>query len=258
MNFAQKALQGFYSTELNGPDGLTLEMVLSDTVDYPFRLKDFQEYLKQTYCNENLLFYQAVIDYKEKCHDYFGFKQEEKTVKLLDGINTFDFSLNQINLLSPKETLLFQTLKNRFENILQDFILSDAPLEINLPYEIRHQLLQSYQLKKSYHPTLLYPACHAVIELLRISAFIPFATDQNRLQLYQKKSTFDVGFLKRITTSFKSHSISIISPPPTPTPTISSPPARLSCWKQINTDLSHFKSSVTPSNSNNSCHDNDK
>ncbi|KAG2234019.1 hypothetical protein INT48_007109 [Thamnidium elegans] len=199
MNLAQKAFSGFYSTnDLNGPDGLTLEMVLSNTIEFPFRLQDFSDYLTQTYCNENLLFYQSVVDYKEKCNIYFNFNNDQQ-VLLVDGISLFDFTSNQAHLLSPKEATWFQTLKDLFEIILSTFILNDAPQEINLPYEIRHQLLQSYQLQQSYHPILLYPACTAIIELLRISAFIPFATDPNRLSLYQKKlssTQVEPSFLK--------------------------------------------------------------
>lgn len=166
------------------PDGLTLEMVLSDKTSSPFSLFDFSEYLKQTYCNENLMFYQAVTDYKERCEAYFG-----------DG--TFDFIYPvKDQQMNKKELLWFETLKNKFEIILQTFILSDATQEINIPYEIRHQLLNSYQTQQCYHPNLLEPACNAVIELLRISAFIPFATDPNRLK---KKS-----LIRRITTSLKS------------------------------------------------------
>lgn len=216
-DIAQKAMNGF-STSFETPDGLTLEMVLSNKTAAPFSLFDFSEYLKQTYCNENLLFYQAVIDYKERCIAYFG---EEN----------FDFTSKSSILLDPKELLWFETLKNKFEIILQDFILSDSPQEINIPYEIRHQLLTSYQLKQSYNPILLDPACNAVIELLRISAFIPFATDPTR---FKKRS----GLLKRITTSLKIRypSSSLDSPP-------MSPP-RTSTWRQINIpDLTLFKAS---------------
>ncbi|KAG2205000.1 hypothetical protein INT47_002624 [Mucor saturninus] len=178
------------------PDGLTLEMVLSDKTSSPFSLFDFSEYLKQTYCNENLMFYQAVMDYKERCSAYFD---EE-----------FDYKHQPED---SKEILLFETLKNKFEIILQTFILTDATQEINIPYEIRHQLLSSYQRQQCYHPDLLDPACNAVIELLRISAFIPFATDPSRLK---KKS-----LLKRITTSLKSRYplASLDSPPMSPKPT---------------------------------------
>lgn len=181
-DIATKAMHGFGSS-FETPDGLTLETVLSDKTASPFSLSDFSEYLKQMYCNENLLFYQAVLDYKERCNTYFG--QGE-----------FDFTGQSVVSLDAKELLWFETLKNKFEIILQTFILSDSAQEINIPYEIRHQLLTSYQSQQSYHPDLLDPACNAVIELLRISAFIPFATDPARLK---KRS----GLLKRITTSLK-------------------------------------------------------
>ncbi|KAI9470913.1 MAG: hypothetical protein EXX96DRAFT_586184 [Benjaminiella poitrasii] len=193
-DITQKALSGFSSTssQINDtamwnilPDGLTLEMVLEDKAPPPFSLKDFSDYLELTYCNENLLFYEAVTEYRAQCTACFGRQQSEDEKRVLkvdeDGGTRFDFTSTTQTLLSPKEQLLFENLKYKFETILQEFVLSDAPQEINIPYEIRHQLLQSYQIQQSYHPSLLNPACQAVIELLRISAFIPFATDPSRI-----------------------------------------------------------------------------
>jgi hypothetical protein len=248
------------------PEGLTLEMVLLNQTSPPFSLKDFSDYLKVTYCNENLLFYEAVADYKQRCIAYFNLntnEQKPEPILLSDGI-PFDFSNQSIHVLSTREKMWFETLKNKFEIILQDFILSDAEQEINIPYEIRHQLLQSYQTQQSYHPALLYPACSAVVELLRISAFIPFATDPHRYYCPIKKKkeipmpipeqSTSNNFLRRITTSLKfrysSSSNTILDSPPM------SPP-RLSSWKQINIPDALLKDNnptvektciVTPSN----------
>jgi hypothetical protein len=185
------------SPTIHAPDGLTLEMVLSDSTSPPFSLQDFSEYLKTTYCNENLLFYEVVTDYQSRCETYFGppLVDCNDAILLSDGITLFDFTTHNQHLLSTREQIWFTNLKGKFELILQDFILSDAPQEINIPYETRHQLLQSYQIDQSYHPNVFAPACSAVVELLRISAFIPFATDPNRIPQVpvKKKKSFSLN-----------------------------------------------------------------
>jgi len=206
-DIAQKALSGFSSSSSStsntataaandmtilAPDGLTLEMVLLDQAPPPFSLKDFSEYLKLTYCNENLLFYEAVIEYKDRCSAYFDIQLDENALHsskpvpvILSDNRIFDFSTYTKHVLTPREQLWFDTLIYKFEVILKDFILSDAPQEINIPYEVRHQLLQSYQTQQLYHPALLFPACSAVVELLRISAKQALLPHEKK-ELYQE------------------------------------------------------------------------
>ncbi|KAI8989376.1 hypothetical protein BDB01DRAFT_781559 [Pilobolus umbonatus] len=186
------------------PDGLTLEMVLQGQTSPPFSLNDFSNYLKSTYCNENLLFYEAVMAYRGKCRDDFQMDpivhfetNKLNHVLLKDGKTQFNFSSSDISMLSDKEKDSFINIQIMFEEILTNFILSEAPQEINIPYEVRNQLLQQYETEKLYHPALLYPACTAVIELLRISAFIPFATDPNRLTTKSMKSSLSSTFSAR-------------------------------------------------------------
>ena len=256
-NLAQKAFHGLTSSSSStllpaAPDGITLEMVLENQTEPPFSLQDFTRYLEYTYCIENLSFYEAVTDYKQRCAAYFNLDMEQQkpeAVLLSDGYTLFDFTVHSIHLLSPREKTWFETLREKFEEILREFILSDGLQEINLPYEVRHQLLQTYQSQQSYHPALLYPACNAVIELLRISAFIPFATDPCRDFSSSKKSvksddattlTETSCFIKRITTSLKSRYTNPIPPSPPVSPPLSS--KQQSSWKQINIpNLSSFK-----------------
>ncbi|KAL9555431.1 hypothetical protein MBANPS3_002371 [Mucor bainieri] len=312
-DIAQKALNGFSSSSsasnntaaspaandltVLAPDGLTLEMVLLDQTPPPFSLKDFSEYLKLTYCNENLLFYEAVIEYKDRCSAYFDVQLDETALHsckpapvILSDNRVFDFSNYTKHVLTPREQLWFDTLIYKFEVILKDFILSDAPQEINIPYE-------SYQTQQLYHPALLFPACSAVVELLRISAFLSFATDPNRL-LYcpMKKKSFikrqksspvisttsidpypapipalppmpltpppptplptditsstSVGFLKRITATFKirySSSSSQNEPVDTPMTPPPQSPKQQSNWRQVTTSPSAFSTAMPAS-----------
>ncbi|KAI7899963.1 RGS domain-containing protein [Cokeromyces recurvatus] len=243
------------------PEGLTLETVLEDKSPSPFSLKDFSDYLKLTYCDENLLFYEAVNDYKTQCSTYFnsylghGEKNSKEDVFIPESMTRFNFTSLTQSTLTPKEQLLFETLKHKFETILQEFILSDSPQEINIPYEIRHQLLNSYQIQQSYHPSLFHPAFQAVVELLRISAFIPFVTDPNRIHSFNnnsvisKKSTSSLLLFKRqkgnpsllSTTSIHSNNNSLILPP---TPS-SSPTTAFTSYNPSNNNIGFLKRITT-------------
>ncbi|KAL7320698.1 hypothetical protein PS15m_000561 [Mucor circinelloides] len=281
-DIAQKALNGFSSSASNtattaandmtilAPDGLTLEMVLLDQAPPPFSLKDFSEYLKLTYCNENLLFYEAVIEYKDRCSAYFDIQLDENALHsskpvpvILSDNRIFDFSTYTKHVLTPREQLWFDTLIYKFEVILKDFILSDAPQEINIPYEVRHQLLQSYQTQQLYHPALLFPACSAVVELLRISAFLAFASDPNRLYCPMKKK----NFIKKqksspvISTTINLHPapvpalppMPLTPPPPTPLPTDITSSTSVGFLKRI---TATFKIRYSSSSSQNEAADN--
>ncbi|KAI8375127.1 hypothetical protein BD560DRAFT_392775 [Blakeslea trispora] len=244
------------------PEGLTLEVVLSNQAPSPFSLEDFSDYLKSIYCCENLLFYQATIKYRALCSLYFG-------------DTSFGFSDTSAQLLSKNDQSHFRILKEEFDFILKEYVFNDAPQEINIPFEIRHQLLHLYQTQKLYHPDLLSPASQAVVELLRVNAFIPFATDPLRMKskksmftrrkksvpslrlnevspsLSESTSLLSPGFLKKITSSFKMKTLSLAPDSPLPSPA----PRRASssAWNPFSSEpsampsLSSFSPMVTPS-----------
>ncbi|ORZ26173.1 hypothetical protein BCR42DRAFT_486217 [Absidia repens] len=183
-------------------DGFTLEMVLEDKVPSPFSLNDFINYLDQTYCTENLAFYQAVAEYRTTSQFFFGpvttkaprpdgsSQQEEAeqgklpssptAVQLMNG-QFFTFQKNQYHLLAPEEKSCFDYMMVQFDTIIDQFIKVNANQEINIPADMKQQLLVNAYQHHCYHPSLLAPACTSILELLRISAFIPFITDPQRL-----------------------------------------------------------------------------
>ncbi|SAL97113.1 hypothetical protein [Absidia glauca] len=167
-------------------DGLTLELVLADKAPSPFRLQDFISYLDQTYCLENLAFYHAVIEYRTTCHFFFGHVNEEddepETVRVSNG-QSFGFQKDQHDLLNREEQSCVDYLVRQFDAMMDQFIHLNAPQEINIPADMKQHLLACYYHHGSYHPGLLAPAYTSILELLRISAFIPFITDPQRLAL---------------------------------------------------------------------------
>ncbi|CAO3599724.1 unnamed protein product [Absidia cylindrospora] len=181
-------------------DVFTLEMVLEDKVPSPFSLNDFINYLDQTYCTENLAFYQAVTEYRTTSQFFFGpvattrqdgnNQQEEAeqgklpssplAVRLMNG-QFFTFQKNQYHLLAPEEKSCFDYMMVQFDTIIDQFIKVNANQEINIPADMKQHLLVNAYQQYCYHPSLLAPACTSILELLRISAFIPFITDPQRL-----------------------------------------------------------------------------
>ncbi|ORY95352.1 hypothetical protein BCR43DRAFT_492847 [Syncephalastrum racemosum] len=160
-------------------DGLTLELVLQNQAPSPFSFREFADYLEQTYCSENLAFYMAVTGYAQSARLYFGDAPDEPDTPVF--IRDQPFWFTEDATLNHEELIRFDTLKAKFDHILQRFILNNAAQEVNIPHELRQHLLHTYHQKRSYHPALLRPACIAVVELMRISAFIPFVTDPARL-----------------------------------------------------------------------------
>ncbi|KAI8329669.1 hypothetical protein BC941DRAFT_442515 [Chlamydoabsidia padenii] len=142
---------------INPIDDLTLELVLEDKAPYPFRLSDFIAYLDQNYCLENLAFHHAVTDYRITYQLFFGGDLSKKDVDCVDY------------------------LMRQFDTILLQFIHHNAPQEINIPADMKQHLLTCYYQQHSYHPSLLTPAYNSIMDLLRISNFIPFITDPQRL-----------------------------------------------------------------------------
>ncbi|KAI9306578.1 hypothetical protein BJ944DRAFT_229374 [Cunninghamella echinulata] len=185
-------------------NNLTLEMVLNDESPSPYSLKEFIKYLKQTYCTENLDFYRDVTEYKSVCYSFFGpflqdtiveegQEQEQENHHGLNGVKLsngqlFYFRKDQEHWLNNEEKIFFHHLIIKFNKIMENYIFNNATKEINIPFDLKQQLLYYYS-NQHYHPHILHPAYASIIELLRISAFIPFITDTNRFPLSPSSST---------------------------------------------------------------------
>ncbi|KAI7878317.1 hypothetical protein K492DRAFT_170936 [Lichtheimia hyalospora FSU 10163] len=230
------------SSHLSATDGLTLEKVLENQASRPFSLREFADYLEQTYCSENLSFYMAVTDYRESARLYFGSSPDtlksHATVPTLDGQTmAFWFRLDQEPMLNHELQIRFKTLRAKFQDILERFIFNNAPQEVNIPYELRHQLLQTHRDQHCFHPALLKPPCVAVVELMRISAFIPFATDPDRMAIAATAIATPT-----VTPKPSKSSKSLLSPS-----SPSSPPRRLrSCSSLSGQEIAPTSSPVPP------------
>ncbi|KAI9019310.1 hypothetical protein CLU79DRAFT_759651 [Phycomyces nitens] len=164
-------------------EGVTLEMVLQNRTQSPFSYDDFSLYLELTYCAENLAFYKAVSSYHEAARLYFGDSTLDLTTDnvILNNTQPFYFSTLENHKLSQEELIRFEKLKMRFQDIIRRFIMANSSQEINIPSDIRQNLLNTHYTAVNYHPALLCPAASQVLELMRVGAFLPFVTDPKRL-----------------------------------------------------------------------------
>lgn len=134
---------------------LTLECLLMDTTSVPF--KAFSTYLHQQYCTENLMFWLAVEHYRA---EYSQILQDGRTVEEDTATDRKDH---------------FNRLAQQCMGLIYTYIQPNSCREINIPCDMRHDILDKVMMKGSdYHPDLFTPACEAVLELMRANAFIPW------------------------------------------------------------------------------------
>lgn len=89
---------------------------------------DFLLYLKQTYCLENVLFYQEVREYQRK-----------------------------------------PTL-SRYKTIINKYIQVNSAQEINIPCEMRQELIHN----ETYTKTSFDQALESILELIRVNSYLPW------------------------------------------------------------------------------------
>ncbi|GAB5593556.1 hypothetical protein Unana1_08456 [Umbelopsis nana] len=181
-----------------------MEDVLSNNTSLAFH--NFVLFLQQTYCTENLAFYFAIQRYKHCILGYFGQRKAgqkaltyyedndwipkpidiDHTIKLKRGIE-IRLTESETHLLTPTELVYFELLRQKLNHILSTFICVNTPQEINIPCEMREEIL--YHVRSgNLHPKIFNPACEAVLELMRVNSFIPWLSEiVARKQDVQKK-----------------------------------------------------------------------
>lgn len=94
---------------------------------------DFIFYLQQTYCLENLLFYQDVQDYRRKPN------------------------------------------ASRYQFIITQYILVNSPQEINIPCDMREELI----LNQVFSDSSFDEAAESILELIHVNSFLPWWYQRN-------------------------------------------------------------------------------
>jgi hypothetical protein len=176
------------------PPHLTLENVLANRTQHPYSLQDFADYLRQSYCLENLAFWSSVVRYRQCAVVFFTIDPNEQqyvleatspvegsytlqtiesAVSLSSGYS-FRYRLDERDYLSQEEAIRFELLKQKFEYIVDTFLSPNSPQEINIPCDMREYILNQYRLQSCYHPALFNLAKDSVLELMRVNSFIPW------------------------------------------------------------------------------------
>ncbi|KAI8140867.1 RGS domain-containing protein [Fennellomyces sp. T-0311] len=122
----------------------TLESVLDNQATDFFH--DFQVFMHQTFCTENLTFWLAVQRYQKRFHE--GDESECQT-------------------------------------IVRNHIRPNSTQEINIPCEMRQEILQQVE-EQNYHPTVFTAAVDSVVELMRANSYIPFVQQKQQQQQQQQ------------------------------------------------------------------------
>ncbi|CAO3642719.1 unnamed protein product [Cunninghamella blakesleeana] len=147
---------------------LTLEVLLEDPTSSLFQA--FFKYLQQQYCIENLLFWLEVEKYKLEYQQHGSlFKKEQD-----DAISFVNNNNNNNN----KEDIIHQCL-----DIIHTYIQPNSNREINIPCEMRIELLNHIFQKQDYQPSIFTPASQAVFELMRANSFIPWLSEYDPTSL---------------------------------------------------------------------------
>ncbi|KAH8549120.1 RGS domain-containing protein [Umbelopsis sp. PMI_123] len=172
---------------------VTLEDILKNNTSLAFN--NFFLYLQQTYCSENLAFWLAVQRYKHciivffderKCNQQALAYYEDNewipkpvdigpTIKLKNDLEVH-LNISEAKLLTSSQMVYFNLLHQKLSQILTTFICVNAPQEINIPCDMREEIL--YHVRSgNLHPMIFDSACESVLELMRVNSFIPWLSE---------------------------------------------------------------------------------
>ncbi|KAI8344128.1 RGS domain-containing protein [Chlamydoabsidia padenii] len=170
----------------------TLEQLLSDTDSELFQ--DYQHYLEQSFCCENLYFWLDVQEYNELCeqleHDDEGFHYLQEQVA---------------TQLGPTHQVLFHVLQQKCHAMIDTYIRPNSNQEINIPCELRQELFDQIFTVGNYHPRIFTRILKSVVELMRVNAFIPwissYTTSSSPLSMSPRSPCLSTGSTSTCTTT---------------------------------------------------------
>lgn len=137
----------------------TLADILSDDAPPPWTLSEFMAYLSQNHCLETLEFTMDATRYQKH----------------------YENMISRASVASREECNFVISL---WQKIFEAYIAPNAPREVNLPCDVRTQLLFLSSPLAPPHPSTLDEAVHKVKELMEDSVLIPFLNNQWQQQIY--------------------------------------------------------------------------
>ena len=166
--------------ELYAPQRPTLPDVLSNSAPPPWTLSAFTAYLSQNHCLENLEFTMDAERYREK-HDAL--------VAQMAGLPSYSPEVDECKYV--------RMLWNR---LLDAYIIPDGPREINIPSNVRDQLLSLPNHTVPPAPKQLDAAVKIVYKLMEEGILISFlneAPSQPRAPRPQVKTSSLQGYMRK-------------------------------------------------------------
>ena len=153
---ASLGLGGFHPIGPYCPRVPTLQEILSNSAPPPWTLSAFTAHLSQNHCLENLEFFKGAERYRQ---EYERFRSEYSDVSKSPHI--------------PKR----DEVKRLWQKLIKNYIVPNAPREVNLPADVRDALLELPNQSTPPSPDALEPAVKRVYELMNESVLMSFVSE---------------------------------------------------------------------------------
>jgi hypothetical protein len=174
----------------------TLGDILNNETSYPYSLDDFATFLDQTYCLENLEFYLAVRRYTYYAYNFYNYSSSplSSSVGSIESDSLLESPL--LSVVDPALTFYdddaslrgdapahLDFLKQKLHELITTFILPSSLKEVNIPAEIRDDLLTNVFQYNNYHPSIFDQVKDHIYELMESSSFNQFLIDAGNVEL---------------------------------------------------------------------------
>lgn len=166
----------------------TLESILHNRSTDHYR--EFAAFVHETFCTENLSFWLAIQHYLDLCHrlGYGTLESLDDAIVLSKNNALFRFTVHERGIIDNKA---FAEIQGACHAILYNHIRPNSPQEINIPCEMRQEILQLVQEQGNYHPAVFAAATESVVELMRANSFIPWTQRNQRTSFSSVRSNDD-------------------------------------------------------------------
>lgn len=178
----------FHSVTMTCTSTPTLESILHNRSTDHYR--EFAAFVHETFCTENLSFWLAIQHYLDLCHrlGYGTLESLDDAIVLSKNNALFRFTVHERGIIDNKA---FAEIQGACHAILYNHIRPNSPQEINIPCEMRQEILQLVQEQGNYHPAVFAAATESVVELMRANSFIPWTQRNQRTSFSSVRSNDD-------------------------------------------------------------------
>ncbi|KAK9478546.1 RGS domain-containing protein [Lipomyces japonicus] len=174
----------------------TLEEVLQGLSSSPYSLTDFMAYLAQNHCLENLEFTMDVTRYAEFYHSALAIRTQSLPVMDYDDDDDDDEEEEEEEEEQQQQQQQQQRRRRRlrrlrigphhesydhlmllWHRIMDSYVRSDSARQLNLPADVRDELVEVARVNLPASPDHLQRALEVAKDLMRESIFVRFLSD---------------------------------------------------------------------------------